>query len=42
MGLRDLLKLPDRAKLAVKLLFAALALIIVLQGVIIWLVATRT
>jgi hypothetical protein len=42
MGLRDLLKLPDRAKLAVKLLFGALALIIVLLGIIIWLIATRT
>lgn len=42
MGLRDLLKLPDRARLAVKLLFGALAVIIVLLGVIIWLLLTRT
>jgi hypothetical protein len=42
MGLRDLLKLPDRAKLAVKLLFGALAVIIILLGVIVWLIIART
>ena len=42
MGLRDLLKLPKRAELGIKLIFGALALIIVLLGVIIVLLLTRS
>jgi len=42
MGFRDLLKFPKRAELGIKLIFAALALIIVLLGVIIVLLVVRT